>query len=100
MNLEIHLIIGINEESIRLAKLLHQQEETVYIWDSVVNGFYIRDDLIFIDRTFVDAIDYSLFTVYTYEHPYKNRQLFRVLHPPVKEKKSPDVDDETTEPLE
>ena len=100
MNLNIHLIIGINEESIRLAKLMLQQEKTVYIWDSVVNGFYIRDDLIFVDRTFVDAIDYSLFTVYTYEHPYKNRQLLRVLHPPVKERKSPDVDDETTETLE
>lgn len=94
MNLQIHVIMGINEESLRLAKYLQQQKEMVYICDSAANGMSKRDDYIFVGKDFVDAIDYSLFKVYTYEHPYKTRQHLRVLYAPVSGDKSDDQDDE------
>jgi len=94
MNLQIHVIMGINEESLRLAKYLQQQNEMVYICDSAANGMSRRDGYIFVGKDFVDAIDYNLFKVYTYEHPYKTRQLLRVLYAPVSGDKSDDQDDE------
>lgn len=39
-----------------------------------------RDAYIFVGEDFVDAIDCSLFKVYTYEHPDKNRLHLDVLY--------------------
>ena len=61
MNLTIHLIMGLNEDSIGVAKYLQQHKEVVYIFDGKVNGVRKHKDFNFVDRAFVDALDNNLF---------------------------------------
>lgn len=77
-----------------MQSIYSNKKEMVFISDSSANGMSRRDDYIFVGKDFLDAIDYSLFKVYTHEHPYKIRQHLRVLYAPVGSDKSDDQDNQ------
>lgn len=77
MRLNIHLIMGLNEDSIGPAKYLKNRHEVVFIVDHTVKGVHKQKDFTYVDQAFVDAIDHTLFKVYAYEPPYKRAQILK-----------------------
>ena len=77
MKINIHIIMGFNQDSIGPATYLQQRNEVVYICDGYVKGVHKRKDFTFVDQQFVDSIDHTLFKVYVYEAPYKKRQVLQ-----------------------
>jgi len=77
MRLNVHLIMGLNEDSIGPANYLQNRNEVVFIVDHTVKGVNKRKDFTLVDQAFVDLIDHTLFKVYVYEPPYKKG---RILH--------------------
>jgi len=77
MRLNVHVIMGLNEDSAGLAKYLKQRYETVYILDHIVKGLHVRKDYTYVDEAFVHALDPTIFKVHIYEPPYKRPQILR-----------------------
>ena len=94
MKINVHIIMGFNEDSIGPATYLQRRNEVVYICDGYVKGVHKRKDFTFVDQQFIDLIDHTLFKVYAYEPPYKKGQLLRGTRSFIMEKKVPGEDDE------
>ena len=77
MSLNVHIIMELNEDSIRLAKDLQAQEEVVYILDFSERGVRKRNDVIIVDQAFIASIDHTIFKVFIYEPPYKKAQILQ-----------------------
>ncbi|WP_019415074.1 hypothetical protein [Paenisporosarcina sp. TG20] len=78
MKLNVHIIMGFNQDSIRPAIELQRRHEVVYICDNSIQGVvHKRKDFTFVNQQFVDAIDHTTFKVFTYEPPYKKGQVLQ-----------------------
>ena len=77
MKIIIHIIKGLNQNSIGTATYLQQRNEVVYIFDDYTIGVHKRKDFTFVDQQFVDSIDHTLFKVYVYEPPYKKGKVLQ-----------------------
>jgi len=77
MKLKVHVIIGLNKDSIGLATYLRQRKEVVYVLDHTVKGMVNRQDFTFVDEKFIHAMDSKVFKIFAYEPPYKRAQLLR-----------------------
>jgi len=69
--------MGLNGDTIGIAKYLQLRKEVVYIFDGKVDGLRKHKEFIFLDQAFVDALDTKL-KVYTYEPPYKGPQFLSI----------------------
>ena len=87
MKINIHIIMGFNQDSIGPATYLQQRNEVVYICDDYVKGVHKRKDFTFVDQLFVDSIDHTLFKVHVYEPPYKKGQVLQGTRSFIMEKK-------------
>jgi hypothetical protein len=92
MKINVHIIMGLNEESLGTASYLQRNHEVVYICDSLVKGVQKLKDFTYVDQHFIDSIDHSLFKVFVYEPPYKKGQLLRGTKTFKMEKKVPGED--------
>jgi len=95
MKMNVHIIMGLNEDSLGPAKYLQRRHEVVYILDNKIKGVKKRRDFTFVDPAFVDAIDHTLFKVYIYEPPYKNARILRGSKSFILERRETREDDET-----
>ena len=77
MRKNVHIIMGLTDESVGPAKELQERNEVVFILDHTVKGVQKEEGFTFVDRAFVDTIDYTAFKVYAYEAPYKRPQLLQ-----------------------
>lgn len=69
--------MGLTEDSIGPANYLQNRNEVVFVVDHTVKGVHKRKDFTFVDQTFVDLIDHTLFKVYVYEPPYKKGRILK-----------------------
>jgi hypothetical protein len=77
MKINVHIIMGLNEESLGTASYLQRRHEVVYICDESIKGVQKLKEFTHVDQQFIDAIDHNLFKVFVYEPPYKRGQLLR-----------------------
>ena len=77
MQINVHIIMGLNEESLGTATYLQRCNEVVYIFDGSIEGVQKLQDFTYVDQQFIDSIDHTLFKVFVYEPPYKKGQLLR-----------------------
>jgi len=87
MKINIHIINGLNQNSIGPATYLQQRNEVVYIVDDYAKGVHKRKEFTFVDQQFVDSIDHTLFKVYVYDPPYKKGQVLQGTRSFIMEKK-------------
>ena len=92
MKINVHIIMGLNEESLGTASYLQRCNEVVYIYDGSVEGVQKLQDFTFVDQQFIDSIDHTIFKVFVYEPPYKKGQLLRGKKSFKMEKKVPGED--------
>lgn len=77
MSNRVHIIIGFNEDSIKLARTLQHNREVVYIVTSNLKGSLQKyKEFVLVDRAFVDALDTQMFQLLMYEPPYKGPGFF------------------------
>ena len=77
MKINVHIIMGLNEDSLGTASYLQRRHEVVYIYDGLVKGVQKLKDFTYVDQQFIDSIDHSVFKIFVYEPPYKQGQLLR-----------------------
>ena len=77
MKINIHIIMGLNEDSLGTASYLQRCNEVVYIFDGSIEGVQKIRDFTHVDQQFIDSIDHTLFKVFVYDPPYKKGQLLR-----------------------
>ena len=87
MKINIHIIMGFNQESIGPATYLQQRNEVVYICDDYAKGVHKSKDFTFVDQQFVGLIDHTLFKVYVYEPPYTKGKVLQGTRSFIMEKK-------------
>ena len=87
MKINIHIIMGFNQDSIGPATYLQQRNEVVYICDEYAKGVHKRKEFTFVDQEFVESIDHTLFKVYVYKPPYKKGQVLQGTRSLIMEKK-------------
>ena len=87
MKINIHIIMGLNEDSLGTASYLQRCNEVVYIFDESIEGVQKLKDFTHVDQQFIDSIDHTLFKVFVYDPPYKKGQLLRAKKSFMTEKK-------------
>ena len=95
MRKNVHIIMGLTDESEGLAKELQDRNEVVYILDYTVKGVQKQENFPFFHQAFVDSMDHTTFKIYTYEPPYKRPQLLQGSRSFMIEKRVASQDDET-----
>ena len=95
MRKNVHIIMGLTDESVGPAKELQERNEVVFILDHTVKGVQKKKDFTFVDQSFVDSIDHTAFKVYAYEPPYKRPQLLQGTKTFILGKRAAGKDDET-----
>lgn len=71
MRLNMHIMMGYNQDSVGPAAYLQQRNEIVYVCVGNVKGVQKKNDFTLVDQRFIDSIDHTLFKVFIYEPPYK-----------------------------
>ncbi|WP_017378571.1 hypothetical protein [Paenisporosarcina sp. TG-14] len=81
MRTNVHIIMGLNEDSIGLVNELKQRpNDIVYICGDIDEGFEECEEfegLTYIGKVFIDVLDHILCKVYIYERPYKTGKHFK-----------------------
>lgn len=78
MNMVVHIIMGLNEDSFGIANYLQKRKKTVYVIDNKVNELNRQKEFTFVDQLFIDSIDHQQCRAYVYEAPYKLARLLGV----------------------
>lgn len=77
MRIRIHIIKGYNEDSIKLARTLQHNHESVYIvTDNLKDILQKHNEFVLVNPAFVDALNTEMFQLFTYEPPYKGPSFF------------------------
>ncbi|WP_017379306.1 hypothetical protein [Paenisporosarcina sp. TG-14] len=93
MRFNVHVIMGLNDDSVELANKLKENYEVVYICDDSVDGLEKRDDFFHVHEDFIHAMDPLLTKVIVYEPPYKTGKIVNKSRSFVMERKSPVEED-------
>ncbi|QBP42005.1 hypothetical protein [Paenisporosarcina antarctica] len=75
MRINVHVIMGLNEDSIGLANNLKENYEVVYICDGIVKTLHVREDFTYVGEQFIHDMDPLVTKVFVYEPPYKTGKL-------------------------
>lgn len=89
MRFNVHVIMGLNEDSVGLANKLKENYEVVYICDDSVECLHVRKDFTYVGKDFIHAMDPLLTKVIVYEPPYRTGKIVNKSRSFVMERKSP-----------
>ncbi|WP_017378570.1 hypothetical protein [Paenisporosarcina sp. TG-14] len=93
MRHNVHVIMGLNEDSIGLANNLKENYEAVYICDDSVEILHVREDFTYVCKEFIHYMDPLVTKVIVYETPYKTGKIVNKSRSFVMERKSPVEED-------
>ncbi|QBP42001.1 hypothetical protein [Paenisporosarcina antarctica] len=89
MRFNVHVIMGLNDDSVGLAYKLKENYKVVYICDDTVEVLENREDFTYVHEDFIHAMDPLITKVIVYEPPYKTGKIVNKSRSFIMERKSP-----------